>query len=218
MTLANHRDLGGLVAETGHMTRRGRLFRSAAPDPSDDPCDSGYALVLDLRCKSEWEAPEHPFAPYTRVISMPLLTESDHLWAMENFERIDVPAWYAYVVQKYAQQLVRTATACMTTDGPVLVHCAAGKDRTGLLVGLLLRLVGVSAEAVEVDYMRSNDHLREVRRPERGPIPDAARSESIQAAMAAWDRYGGVAAWFRGHGGRDEDVESWGYSFLRVSE
>ena len=218
MRLANHRDLGGLVAENGQLTRSGRLFRSAAPEPSDDPGDSGYALVVDLRCTSEWEAPEHPFATYARVMSMPLLTESDHLHAIENFDRIDVPAWYAYVVQQYAHQLVRTATTCMTTDGPVLVHCAAGKDRTGLLVGLLLRLAGVSAQQVEADYLRSNDHLREIWRSERGPIPDAARSESIRAAMATWDRRGGVAAWFRRHGGRDEDVASWTSSFLRVNE
>jgi protein-tyrosine phosphatase len=217
MGLTNHRDLGGIAAMSGFITRKGRLFRSAAPAPADGPPDSGYALVVDLRCKSEYEAPEHPFARHARVLPVPLLTESEHLWAKENFERIDIPTWYAYVVEERGDRLVRAAAACIATDGPVLVHCAAGKDRTGLLVGLLLRLAGVGAKSVVADYLRSNDHLSEIRRPERGPIPGAARPESINAALAAWDRNGGVAAWFGRHGGSDEAVDSWRSSFLQAS-
>jgi len=217
MTLANHRDLGGLVATSGLLTRTGRLFRSAAPAPTDAPPDSRYALVVDLRCKSEYEAPEHPFSQHTRVLSLPLLTEAEHLRAKENFERIDIPAWYAYVVEAHSDRLVRAAAACIATEGPVLVHCAAGKDRTGLLVGLLLRLAGVGPDSVVADYLRSNHHLGEIRRPERGPIPGAARLGSIRAALDAWDRYGGVAAWFGRHGGSQEAVESWRSSFLQAA-
>ena len=45
-------------------------------------------------------------------------------------------------------------------DGGVLFHCVGGKDRTGLLAGLLLRLVGVPIDAVEGDYVRSETQLR----------------------------------------------------------
>ncbi len=41
------------------------------------------------------------------------------------------------------------------TEGPVLIHCTAGKDRTGILVAMLLELVGVDANAIRADYMKS---------------------------------------------------------------
>lgn len=217
MSLANHRDLGGLAATSGLVTRSGRLFRSAAPDPADGPPELNYALVVDLRCKSEYDAPEHPLEQHAPVLHVPLLTESEHFWAKENFAQIDLPGWYTDVVEKHGDRLVRAATACVTADGPVLVHCAAGKDRTGLLVGLLLRLADVGTRSIEADYLRSNDHLAEIQRSERGPIPGAARSESIHAALAAWDRSGGVAAWFSRNGGSNEIVDSWRRSFLRAS-
>jgi protein-tyrosine phosphatase len=216
MGLANHRDLGGLPTESGLVTRTGRLFRSAAPDPSaGSPYGSRYARVVDLRNGSELGAAGHPLAPYTQVLSLPLLTEADHLWAKDNFDRVDVPTWYTYLVQEYGRRLVQASTACMQIDGPVLVHCAAGKDRTGLLVALLLRLAGITLESVEADYLRSNAHLDERPRPERGPLPDRARPESLHAAVDVWNRSGGVAEWFRRHGGSDELIASWRSSLLR---
>ena len=69
-------------------------------------------------------------------------------------------------------------------------------------------------QQVNVRFSPRDEYPREARRSKCGLIPDAARSESIGTALAARDRQGSVVAWFRWHGGRDEDVESLASSFL----
>ncbi len=54
----------------------------------------------------------------------------------------------------------RYFAALADVEGPVLIHCAAGKDRTGLLAALTHRLLGVAEEDMVADYLLTNDHAR----------------------------------------------------------
>jgi protein-tyrosine phosphatase len=70
-------------------------------------------------------------------------------------------AFYRAIVDQAGVRLGEVMTA--VADGaPVLVHCAAGKDRTGTAVALLLDLIGTETEAIVEDFLRTNDALDEV--------------------------------------------------------
>jgi protein-tyrosine phosphatase len=69
-------------------------------------------------------------------------------------------AWsYVDFLERYRDRFGRAVAAIADADGPVVVHCMGGKDRTGLVVALLLRLAGVAREDVAADYARSAENL-----------------------------------------------------------
>jgi protein-tyrosine phosphatase len=216
--LANFRDLGGLNAGSG-TTRHGRLSRSAAPTTDDPQPEPPFALVVDLRCHSERGGADHPFAGGGSVLRLtPLLDETELSWAQANTGRIDLPVWYVHALEAFGARLVQSARACIAAGGPTLVHCAAGKDRTGLLVALLLGLAGVDSEAIVTDYMRTNAHTHEIRRRDGGPVSIEAQERAIRAALRHWDVAGGAAAWFVAHYGTEDEVATWRRTLLSSAE
>jgi hypothetical protein len=107
-------------------------------------------------------------------------------------------------------------------DGPTLVHCVAGKDRTGVTIALALRLSGVNREHVVEEYLLTNRIapalvLRLGRHYERMPLRHETRPvtvASVQAprglieeALDRWDRHPhGTEGWFRDAGGDPDAV------------
>ena len=99
------------------------------------------------------------------------------------------------------------------SEGAALVHCAAGKDRTGVLVALALSAVGVRPEAIIADYAATGERigplLARLRRSpmyaaDMGSEPDESHRPRPQT-MAAFleqvsSRYGGAIPWLAGHG------------------
>ncbi len=98
-------------------------------------------------------------------------------------------------------------------EGAALVHCAAGKDRTGVVVALALTVAGVPAQAVAADYAASGERteaimarLRRSRVYARDINSKPAdmqrpRSETMTAFLEQMDaRYGGAASWLADHG------------------
>ncbi|MGW0660798.1 tyrosine-protein phosphatase [Streptodolium elevatio] len=123
------------------------------------------------------------------------------------------------------------ALRLLTDDdaGPTLVHCTAGKDRTGVLVALLLSVVGVERQAIVDDYSATRIHLREMfRRIDRIPsqprlqpgtpaaaaLRDAA-PESMEAFLdAVGERYGTAAEFFLKAGAEPVWIERWRERFV----
>jgi protein tyrosine/serine phosphatase len=98
-------------------------------------------------------------------------------------------------------------------DGPVVVHCAAGKDRTGVVVALALAAVGVSRDAIVADYVLTGERIVEIMGRLRASPTYAADLEGVtdesrkpQAAFLERvlevldERDGGAVAWLEGHG------------------
>lgn len=241
--LQNFRDTGGTPLVSGGTTRPGVLFRSEGLDRLTAAgvqalASSSIGMVVDLRTPQEREsAPDRlPRAtpPISRV-ELPLLegamtgmarVEGDPAGVSARIE--DVVASLPSLGELYTQMLSDGATTfaaiaalvAAPTDerrGGVLVHCTAGKDRTGVATALLLDAVGATRQAVVADYTLSATRLS-------GPWADAmlarldalgiertdAVSEmAVASPAAAIER---ALAWVDDRGGSAAYLESGGLS------
>jgi protein-tyrosine phosphatase len=210
-SIPNFRDVASAVPGSAPALRQGVLLRGAVPR-ADDHVGTAFEwpprLVVDLRSAREIE-PTHPLnGPDTSVVHAPLLADLEPGQA----SRSSLGDLYVLMVKASAHELVRVAQAVAATEGPAYVHCAAGKDRTGVAVALMLRLAGVSRADVMADYLASNDHLDAIdarlRPPgQQGPTLYGPRrlmvsADLLDAVMDVWDSHtGGTAGWFEASGG-----------------
>ena len=125
---------------------------------------------------------------------------------------------YLGYLDRRPDSVVAALRAIGEADGAVVVHCAAGKDRTGTIVGLALLVVGVTPEAVVADYAASAQRLpRILERLARHPAYAAnlegktvaqqePRAETMRLLVEALGREGGAEAWLHQHGWTDDDT------------
>lgn len=210
----NLRDVGGVVADDGRRVRTGLLLRSAQPAADDlVPADFEWppSVVIDLRSPIEGDD-EHPLGTLgARVINLPLLSAlSPH--AEHDHSLADL---YRHVNNTAAHLLVDLVNEVAGADGPVLVHCAAGKDRTGIGVALVLRLLGVDQGQVLADYLLTNDAKDAIdqrlgRSYDAPSVPLAffeVVPEALVEVMQVWDDHPGrVEGWFLAAGGSPETI------------
>jgi len=237
----NVRDLGGLPTEDGRRTAEAQLLRAdnlQELSPSDVATlvrDIGVTTVVDLRSsnelKSEGPAPldavagvrhaHHPVLPElgsnTDVIAEALLTKADH----DKLRYPDDPVCGHYLgyLEDRPDQIVAALRSIAHSEGAALVHCAAGKDRTGVVVALALTVAGVRPEDVVEDYAASGDRTEAVlgrlrrsrtyaRDIDSKPVTaHRVRPETMTAFLDQMGaRYGGVARWLADHGLSDSDL------------
>jgi protein-tyrosine phosphatase len=190
---------------------------------------------VDLRSsnelKSEGPAPldavagvrhaHHPVLPElgsnTDVIAEALLTKARH--DKSRYPDDPVCGHYLGYLEDRPDQIVAALRSIAHADGAALVHCAAGKDRTGVVVALALTVAGVRAQDVVDDYAASGERtdailarLRRSRTYARDIDSKPAASHRVRPeTMAAFleqmgSRYGGVARWLADHGFGAEDL------------
>jgi protein tyrosine/serine phosphatase len=183
----NFRDCGGHPARGGRRMRHGRLYRSAHfPMATDADLAAmralGLAVIVDLRRPPEREA--YPCRRWPGFDAR--LIEHDgagdmvlppHLAAFERAGASRAEATTA-LTQIYREMpfdpmfvaLLRDYFAVLAeVDGAVLVHCAAGKDRTGVAVALTHHVLGVDQDAMLGDYLATNANV-EARFAEAAPM------------------------------------------------
>jgi protein-tyrosine phosphatase len=215
--LLNLRDLGGLPIETGGLTRHGRLLRSDAlhsltPSGQDALLALGVSTVVDLRTAAELQELPSPLldAPGVRCVHAPIFTNEDDFPA-DVVTAADAYRWYVRDLQTgIAAALLAIADS---EAPPILVHCHAGKDRTGVVVALVLRLAGVGVDAIADDYALSGVQLADVLARDwvtaleqgmdrvRAERLFTVRRESIVDMVERIDtEHGGVAEYLRGLG------------------
>ncbi len=126
---------------------------------------------------------------------------------------------YLGYLDRRPDSVVAALRAIGEADGAVVVHCAAGKDRTGTVVGLALLVAGVTPEAVVADYAASAERVsRILERLARHPAYAAnlegktvaqqePRAETMRLLVEALDREGGAETWLHQHGWTDADTE-----------
>jgi protein-tyrosine phosphatase len=207
----NARDLGGYATEDGRETRWGAVVRSAALATLTEAgraalADYGVRAIVDLRLPDELAREPNPFAEpgdhgiaYTNVSILDpaagfppdtVTLAENYLWSLEQFRGLMAAA---------------VAAVARAPEGGVLIHCAAGKDRTGLVSAMLLGTVGVPAATIADDYALTAELLRarDLEWLENGPGERAEREAMLarfaptaQVMLEVLDRlgerYGGV--------------------------
>ncbi len=205
----NVRDLGGLPTGDGHRTVPGMLYRSANPDQltskgwSTLRDDLGVQACVDLRSSYERNRldtqPTGPLptfhAPaieattremYTQRMRVPSTATSDQRMVVATRHLVTAGATgFAHAVSVIADHL------------PVLVHCTAGKDRTGIVTALILRVVGVPDDYIAADYAASTSELGDsflrIRR-ELAAIEDGATTQALAKLATPADAWEGRRA------------------------
>ena len=173
---ANLRDLGGLTTIEGRRVRTGLLFRSGylcdLTGPDRDVLDSlGLRTILDLRRPTEAAARPHPAIAGVEVVQLSVSSDDNEFAVLANAmldpdaEPLGPDHIAGYFRGNVTDRLdrYRPVFHAATDPGrlPLLFNCTAGKDRTGFVAGVLLRMLGVDERTVLDDYMLSNVVRRE---------------------------------------------------------
>jgi len=243
----NARDVGGLPTADGATIRPGALIRSASlghlteADVRHLVGDLGVRRVVDLRTDIEVDrdgpGPMHAqpdvvihhlslypdTADRTELPPGPVAGSPDPLlpWQGQRFaaEHSPVVAAYLRYLEQRPDSIVAALRAIAEPAGATLVHCAAGKDRTGMVVALALTVAGVPRELIAADYAHTQSQIAaivghlarsdlygfEVGQPEK--IPPASAPVMVAVLEAIDTDLGGVLAWLARHGWTDADTE-----------
>lgn len=158
----NFRSTAGYPAETGSIAP-GALFRSDALHALDDAGTAAFAAhgivrVIDLRAADEVRhAPSALAGDAVETVHHPIFDDAG--LPLRGTE-ISLGSLYRYIVDERTERLASAVR--LISDAPaggVLVHCTAGKDRTGLVVAAALAAVGVPREHILADYAASEENL-----------------------------------------------------------
>lgn len=166
--LVNFRDLGGLPLVSGGTFPHGRLFRSGTfdllfPSETEDLVSSrGLKALMDLRTRSERRRSHQPFPGTVEVFEFPFLKVVDPEWESPSDQSPSAIAGrYLEMLERQGHSALPSIIATIAQDPlPMVIHCASGKDRTGIVVALVLALAGVTDEAIADDYARSGPALK----------------------------------------------------------
>jgi len=205
--LLNARDLGGHPTTDGAQTRWRSLVRADDLSQLSEHglqalADYGVRTILDLRWPQEAERHPSPVParlPQLRCARISLLTHTEDEWRLRSRDAAK-ELWKCQVLDHVRAELRRVlAFIAAAPPAPLLFHCVAGKDRTGLIAALLLALADATPEAIARDYSVSGENLREgyLRRyanTERERILEALRcpEEGAYNMLAFLERAGGV--------------------------
>ncbi|GGG60598.1 hypothetical protein GCM10011374_24330 [Kocuria dechangensis] len=173
VSLANLRDLGDLPVACGTV-RRHMLWRSdditlAPASQLTGLVELGLTTVLDLRSPGELQSTGHGPARQLGIAHhhLPLTKDTGDPAALTQlFAAISTPEevgdWYDRLFRAQASRLVAALEIMAETEGGVLFHCAAGKDRTGVLAAAVLSVLGATPETITADYALTHTNMEAV--------------------------------------------------------
>lgn len=207
---SNFRDLGGYPAAGGRVVRWRRLYRSdhlagLSADDQAHLAERGIAAAFDFRGVHERAA-----TPYhvPGLVQHPLSIEPTVVQGMDAVvaagRELSEPVvealmedLYRRLIGEQAHRFAEFFAHLLAAEQPVVFHCTAGKDRTGVAAALLLSALGVSRQMVMQDYLLTN-RLYQPPRPVASPLSDAVlatlwgvRENYLGAAFATLDEQQG---------------------------
>ncbi len=226
--LANARDVGGLPLDGGGRVRTGVLLRTESLEGLGPAAvayltdELGVAQVLDLRTDHERTTyglgaladagvPVHrlSFIPETGI-ALPEVDLGDSHPMLGHY--------LAYLEGRGEYVVDGVRRIAGLESGTTVVHCAAGKDRTGVLVALVCAAVGVPREEITADYALSATRIdalfRKWTTASGEPMPGAdeldrhrPRAEVMAEFLRLLDeRHGGPVGWLRGNGLTEDEL------------
>jgi len=221
--LANLRDLADAAPEL----RAGIAYRSDAPLAGDiAPAAVEVwppATVVDLRSHGEKDH-VHPLGARARMVEIDLLSAADPTGAaMARIASLE-DLYALMIAPGAAPGLTQLVAEVALEEAPVLFHCSAGKDRTGVSAALILALVGIDRELIAADYHVTAEHMPAVIGRIMGGTPRhvgdtplskvprevlEAPESAIESVLDVWDAHdGGVDGWYLAHGGDAETLSA----------
>ncbi|MFC9661828.1 tyrosine-protein phosphatase [Nocardia sp. NPDC127606] len=168
----NFRDIAGIgagyTAQGGHRVRKGAIYRSNALTFDDADLAAvqglGIADVIDMRNASEIAKAPDRVPAGASYVNIPILAGDvsqipGGITSPEQAAELLRTANRMFVTDAAAREgLAQTLTRIAEQPGPVVIHCTAGKDRTGWTAYLLQSLVGVDADTSMNDYLLTNEY------------------------------------------------------------
>ncbi len=218
----NIRDLGGYPTADGRVTRSNRLIRAGKlfqipPAGQERLLQYGVKTIIDLRHESEVLKEPDVFAESTSVRYLHLSYANNTFDAAPEHTRLD--ELYIESLSVCGDNIRAIMTAISEAEPGILYHCAVGKDRTGMISGLLLSLVGVPVEVIAEDYAETTQHIthlvewwrqwiidngRDMRNFERDIAADAV---IMLATLEAVEKeYGGAESYLQSCGVTDQQL------------
>ena len=218
----NVRDLGGYATKDGRTTRWGVLFRAdglhrLSPQSQSALVDKGIRAVIDLRHARELEEKRNVFAESESVdyyhISLlnPANAGTGHVRSLGDL--------YIKLLEGSRDELLRVFQVLADGSGrATLFHCAAGKDRTGVVAALLLELAGVPHNVIAEDYSLTAVLIAPIMEELRGGRPEAVTDEQYERFLGSDPdhmidmllhleaRYGGAESYLRSIGLLEEQI------------
>jgi len=242
--LNNFRDLGGIPVEGG-VIARGRVFRSddvstVPPEQAAELWERGIRTIIDLRSPEEADhTGRGPLGDYDiAYLRLPLLRGGAEPEEFLRHLREDsatpeiVGGYYASTFVVEAETIVAALRTIAAAQGGVVFHCAAGKDRTGIMAAGVLAALGADDDAIAQDYARSaaavprimarvsasighlmgesDEYFRAVAEGSAtvSPLLGADRDAMIAMLRRLREEHGGPAAVLAAAGFDDEDARS----------
>jgi protein-tyrosine phosphatase len=237
----NVRDVGGLPTRDGGVTVAGRLLRAdnlQDLSPSDIAIlvgEIGLTTVVDLRSTHELTAEgpapleavdgvrhvHHPVLPElgdsTDIVAAALLSRRGQ--DRSRYPEDPAAGHYLGYLEDRPDQVTGALRTIARAPGPVLVHCAAGKDRTGVVIALALSAAGVQPAAIVADYAATGERIEGILSRLRSSrtykadiegkpaVVHESRPQTMTAFLEQVDaRHGGVTRWLADHDFSGEDL------------
>lgn len=223
----NFRDIGGYIGDGGRRTRWGMVYRAGVLNLRDTDLEPysrlGVTTIYDLRFEAERAAAPDRLPAATEVVEwVPIISGA----SMNSLFNGGITDGETFLAELYCEMLEESA-ACFgrillgLANGsrlPAVIHCTAGKDRTGLAVALLLSALGVSRDEILDDFELTSISLRPEEitaffdqiATERGVAPEVAagllrapRHAMESALHTISERWGGIDAYLTGRASVD---------------
>lgn len=170
-SVPNLRDIGGYQTVNGQTVKWNTVYRASALDnlSEEDAIhlqSLGIKLICDVRTLREQEANPDVVIPEIEYMSVPpqsndsVLLQLLRLLLQRGFLEGLLLDLYTRVMLENNPQVFKWIFERLADEDslPMLIHCAAGKDRTGISIALLLKLLGVDDDTILADYSLSNQH------------------------------------------------------------
>jgi protein tyrosine/serine phosphatase len=228
----NVRDLGGLPTEDGRRTKTGAVVRADNIRKLTDAgwqslADHGVRRIVDLRWPEEL-VNDPPRDVEIEVVHVSVLGggyDEEYVARMDahlrSVEDVVDHHSFAYIdwLERYRDDFGRAFAAIADADGTVVVHCMGGKDRTGVVSGLLLRLAGVGYEEIGEDYAITAVNLEpstskwipaiedEAERAKWEKLRHTPAEAMIRVVRDVESRYGDVPSYLRAAGLSEQQIE-----------
>lgn len=221
----NARDVGGQVTEGGDRVRERAIARSdclsrLTEDGRRTVRSFGTRTVLDLRSREEIALDPSPFARDTEITyaHVPVVDDATGIEVTATRAARSAREVFLHMLVRSRGSLARVMrTVALAPQGAVVVHCQAGKDRTGFVVAMLLAIAGVPPDAIAADYALSDRYLTPLFEEKIARLAPEERQRALRAlrpdadtVLEAFDLvrrdHGGVEGYLRASGVMTEHI------------